>query len=285
MLTSFLLTEVLQGKTPEKVVPKLKTIINRFEKISGNKVTKIEVDGGSEFKGVVSAFLKERGIRIIVKKTNASVEQVNAKMQRIFFNLVEQRRGYFLPTVKLAVKISNNTLNRRTGLAPKLAIEMIKKGETVKQKRPKAGPSERKRAWSVNTKVRALKKSRTKGDDLSYKSYKADHFGPVQKIMAVRFIGVYPKYKVGGKWRWQDEIIKAKPEDKTSHELIIKRHIFVPGRKKKAPKFHMRLRSQKKLKIGDKVFIVSDGAKREGVIDRYSKKNSPFDYECLQTGR
>ena len=46
---------------------------------------------------------------LIRKVTNAVVEQTNAKMERIFWNLAEQRRGGFLTTVRQAVKISNRT--------------------------------------------------------------------------------------------------------------------------------------------------------------------------------
>ena len=195
----------------------------------------------------------------------------NAKMQRIFWNLVEQRRGYFLPTVRLAVKISNRTLNRRTGLNPEEAIQKIARGEKVAQKEPKARLTERKKAWSVGTKVRALKKGRTKGDDLSYKSYKADHFGAVTPITAVRFVGVYPKYKVGQRWVWGDEIIRARPEDTKAHELIIKRPVPIPGRGKKQKKIAKKRvkKSPKKqeFEIGDQVSVKTDGVWREGFYE------------------
>ena len=92
LLTGFLLTEILQGKKPEMVVPKLKKIIQRFETASKQKVLKMETDDGGEFKGVVNKFLKERGIKKIIKTTNAIVENKNATVQRVFFTIVQERR-------------------------------------------------------------------------------------------------------------------------------------------------------------------------------------------------
>ncbi len=214
LLTGYLLTEVLQGKTPKEVAPKLKRIIDRFETISNVKVRQIEVDKGGEFKGQTSRMFrsataaeKKKGekdgpfanVRLIPKTQNATVEQINAKMQRIFWNLVEQRRGGFMLTVKQAVIISNRTQNRRTGLNPEQAMKNIVGGIHVKQRTPKAGATERKKAFATGTKVRALKQVRAKGDDLGYKAYKGQHYGPVYPITKVKFIGVHPRYKVGTK--------------------------------------------------------------------------------------
>ena len=149
ILTGFLLTEVLQSKTARETWSNLLKIINRYERQFGIKVRQIEVDKGKEFYGdkgdkkknipplSFMAELKNRPegpIRLIRKVTNATVEQVNAKMERIFWNLVEQRRGSFFPTVKQAVKISNRTQNRRTGLNPEDAMEKLKRGEKVAQR-------------------------------------------------------------------------------------------------------------------------------------------------------
>ena len=61
-----------------------------------------------------------------------------------------------METTKLATKISNRTLNRRTGMTPEDALKKIKGGEEVARKTPKAGPTERKNALKVGTKVRVL---------------------------------------------------------------------------------------------------------------------------------
>ena len=141
--------------------------------------------------------LKQRGIRRVEKVTNAVVEQKNAHMQRVFWNLVEQRRGSFLPTVKQAVRISNRTLNRRTGMNPEEALKKIAAGDEVQQKEPKAGPAKRKKAFEKGTKVRALKQPRSKSEqNREYKSYKGEHYGRVLPILKVRYVGNYPKYMI-----------------------------------------------------------------------------------------
>ena len=163
LLTGYLITEIVQGKTANEIAPKLSKLIDRYEKQLGQKVKKVEVDKGGEFRGVTRKMLDDRGIRTIEKITNAAVEQTNAKMQRIFWALVEQRRGGFLATAKQAVKISNRTYNRRIRMSPEDALEKIVAAEKISKKTPKAGPTEKKRAWKVGEKVRALKKPRARG--------------------------------------------------------------------------------------------------------------------------
>lgn len=250
LLTGYLVTEVLQGKKPEEVAPKLKKMLERYEKISNVKVRQVEVDKGGEFMGKTSRMFrkatvaeKAKGeqdgpfadVRLIPMTQNATVEQTNAKMQRIFWNLVAQRRGGFMTTARLAVKISNRTKNRRTGLTPEQAMKNIVGGITVKQREPKAGPTERKKAFPVGTKVRILKEVRAKGDTLGYKAYKGDHYGPVESIAKVKFLGVHPRYKIGSKWRWGDELIRSRPGDTLSERLVIKRPIIVPPSMRKSP--------------------------------------------------
>ena len=186
LLTGYLITEIVQGKTAKEIAPKLSKLIDRYEKQLGQKVKKVEVDKGGEFRGATREMLTKRGIRTIEKITNAAVEQTNAKMQRVFWALVEQRRGGFLATTKQAVKISNRTYNRRIRMSPEDALKKIVAGEKISKKTPKAGPTERKRAWKVGEKVRALKKPRAKGDDLGYKAYKGDHYGAVTPALQWR---------------------------------------------------------------------------------------------------
>lgn len=243
LFTGYLVTDVLQSKKPEEVAPKLQKLIEGFEKLSKVKVTQVEVDKGGEFESKVSRMFREatdaekkKGeldgpfahVRLIQKLTNAAVEQTNAKMQRIFWNLVAQRRGPFKATAKQAVKISNRTYNRRVGMNPEDALKKIAAGEQITRRKPKAGPTERKKAFKVGQKVRALLKGRTKGDNVGYKAYKGAHYGAVTPITKVRFSGVYPKYKVGESWKWGDEVIRARPADSKSHNIVVHRPIAYP---------------------------------------------------------
>lgn len=250
LFTGYLVSDVVQGKKPEEIAPKLKALIEGFEQTANVKVTQVEVDQGGEFMGKVSRMFREATVaekkkdevdgpfahvRLIQKLTNAAVEQTNAKMQRIFWNLVAQRRGPFKSTAKQAVKISNRTYNRRIGMNPEDAIKKIAAGQEVARRKPKAGPTERKKAFKVGTKVRALLKGRTKGDDVGYKAYKGTHFGAVTPITKVRFSGVYPKYKVGETWKWGDEVILARPADTKSHNMVVYRPISYPNAPPPAP--------------------------------------------------
>ena len=130
----------------ETVAPRLEKLIDEYEALLGKKVTRAEVDKGSEFMAETKRMLEARKIKVVQKVTNAAIEGVNAKMQRLFWSLVAQKRGNFKETTKLATKISNRTLNRRTGMTPEDALKKIKGGEEVARKTPKAGPTERKNA-------------------------------------------------------------------------------------------------------------------------------------------
>ena len=217
-----------------------------------------------------------------MKKSNAVIEQTNAKFQRIFYNIVEQRRKYFLPSVKQAVRISNNTLNRRTRLTPSDAVKKIKNGEKVQQRAQKAGKQERQKSLPVGTKVRALKKgfSGMKGGGKFYKSYKADHFEKVLPITAVRYYGKYPKYKVGGRWVFADEIIKSRPEDTKSHQLVIKRPLKIPGREayRKPPK------ALAKFAKGDKVYFKHKGRRLEAEVKSVAGEDVTLEWQVELPG-
>ena len=264
------------------------------KKSRGHAVRQMEFDYGGEFHKEVLTLLKDEKIRRIKRRTNATVEQKNAHMQRVFFNLAQQRRGGFLATVKQAVTITNRTLNRRTGLSAVDAMTKIIAGEKVAKRLPQAHATERKKAFPVGTKVRGLKKKRSKGDSLGYKAYKADHYGPVQHISKVRFIGVYPKYKVGNRWLMADELIKARRSDTKSHNLIIKRPVVIPQEKisqRVGTRRSARIAAQKKKKpkpqkrdwyeIGDEVQAYIEGEWHDAEVDGFSKKGSPFDYEVF----
>jgi hypothetical protein len=303
LLTGYLLTDVLQGKKPEELAPKLKRLIERFEEISNVKVRQVEIDKGGEFMGKTSRMFRKAtqaekdkkppekdgpfwDVRLIQKTQNATVEQTNAKMQRIFWNLVEQRRGGFETTWKQAVKISNRTRNRRTGINPEQAMKNIVGGINVKQRTPKAGATERKKAFAVGTNVRALKEVRAKGDSLGYKAYKGNHYGPVYPIAKVKFIGVHPRYKVDKKWVWGDELIRARPTDSKSQQLILKRPVIVPKSMRVSPK-KVRKVPKGTFEKNQYVWFRAHGRKLDAFILTINtrKKKAKVEYEWLENGK
>ena len=123
----------------------------------------VQFDQGTEFNESVK-LLEAGGIKTKRMRTNAIVEQTNAKMQRIFYTLVAQKRAGFKATVAQAVDIANNTLNRRIKVTPAEAVKSLRLGEEVKrQKEPLKNPGAiKKRAFKVGTKVRALLEKRAK---------------------------------------------------------------------------------------------------------------------------
>ena len=258
--TGYLISTVSSGATAAEIAPKLAKLIDEYEAKLGQKVTKAEVDKGAEFMAETKEMLVARNIKVVQKVTNAAIEGVNAKMQRLFWSLVAQKRGTFKETAKLAVKISNRTLNRRIGMTPEEALKKIANKEKVARKTPQAGPTERKKALTKGTKVRVLHNQfkRNKGDPAGYKAYKGLHFGRVLPILNVRYVGVHPKYQIvkrvmtdpvewekksdgtfrltkGGKkihkvkvpavWVWEDQLIKARPEDTKAHNLVVNRPV------------------------------------------------------------
>ena len=258
--TGYLLSVVMSGATAAEIAPKLEKLIEEYEALLGQKVTRAEVDKGAEFMADTKKMLEDRDIKVVQKITNAAIEGVNAKMQRLFWSLVAQKRGNFKETAELATKISNRTLNRRIGMTPEDALKKIANNEKVARKTPKAGATERKKALKKGTKVRVLhnKFKRNKGDPAGYKAYKGLHFGRVLPILNVRYVGVHPKYLIvkrvmtdpveyekksdgtnrltkGGKkihkvkvpavWVWGDQLIKSRPEDTKAHNLVVNRPV------------------------------------------------------------
>ena len=228
MHTGYLLSDIIYGKKVIYVLPKLTAQIIRFKELMGKKVKKIEFDKGKEFMGAVIPMLDKKKIRRVLKVTNATVESKNAHMQRNFWAVVEQKRTGFTDSLKEAVKITNNTLNRTTGLSPREAMKLVRQGKPVPLKRVKAAPAAKKKAFMLQTWVRGLRKKRGK-HVVGFKRYKGRTFGPPLRITSVSYYGPYPKYKAGNKWYFHDQVIKVgeptdpKPLDMESQKIIARR--------------------------------------------------------------
>ena len=222
MLTGYLLSDVIYGKTVDDVYPKLVKQLDRFEELMGRKVVKVEFDKGKEFMGKIIPYLEKRKIRRVMKVTNATVESKNAHMQRNFWAVVEQKRTGFTESVKESVKITNNTLNRTTGLSPRAAMKLVRQGNPVPLKRVKAAPATKKKAHMVGTWVRGLRKKRGK-HVVGFKRYKGLTFGAAERITKIRYYGPYPKYKAGPKWYFHDQVIKVGEPTDPRPQIIAKR--------------------------------------------------------------
>ena len=123
---------------------------------------------------------------------------------------------------------------------------------------------------------------------LDFKTYKGQHYGAVHPISKVKFSGVYPKYKVGTRWMWGDEVIRARPTDTKAHQLIIKRPIVLTEEKvstRKGTRRSTRIAAKPKKKpkpkrvgyaIGDKVQAYIEKNWYDAEIEAYAKK--PYDF-------
>ena len=293
-LTGYLCTEIVPSKNERIIWAATQKLFDRMAKALNTPVTTLLLDQGSEF-NLSEKNLKKQKVTVQRLRTNALVESVNAKLQRIFYTIVNQRRSGFYDSIKKAVEISNNTFNRKVGMTPNEAVEKLLAGETLKRrdgKHPK--PILKKDAYKVGQKVRALKIARAK-EKPGYKSYKAKHWGPVQTITRVVFYQGYPRYELDGKKRtiiapdeyevvdgkrrkkkkkplglslmkWHDQLSKAGKEDSYSKKMVELRDMVkwvdpafrAPKVKVKAkPKPKPKAQPQTKYKVGDYVTFMN----------------------------
>ena len=199
--------------------------------------------------------MKAAGIKTFQKRTNAEVEQANAKLQRIFYTIVAQKRTNFEGSVKQAVDIANNTKNRKLGMTPKEAVEKLRAGQKPEKKRAKKSARSDKNVYKVGTLVRALKKKRDKQG--FYKAYKGKHYTKPMRITKVSFFQGHPKYTLDhtsvnergvSMKKWHDQLALAEKVDTKSQSLVKRREAL----------------EKKPYKIGDDVWFHFKGEKLKG---------------------
>ena len=229
-MTGYLVTEVVHSKNENLIAKATKRLLSRMARALNTPVRAIEWDQGTEFNKAekeLQALKRPNSVTVKRMRTNALVESVNAKVQRIFYTVAKQRRTGFKGTMVQAVKISNNTLNRKLGMTPNEAVQKLKSGEPLKRRQgrhPK--PILKKHAYKVGAKVRAIKKAREKVTH--HKAYKGKHWGPVQTITRVVFYQGYPRYELDNKRRTKESVDVDTDEDEEE-----KQHVVDPNKKKK----------------------------------------------------
>jgi hypothetical protein len=308
--TGYLVTEVVFTKKKSVKNKKKKVIdggavaratkrmVPKMAKALGIPVTEVQFDAGTEF-FESQEDLNKIGIKTRRMRSNAVVEQTNAKMQRIFYTLVEMKRAGFKATVLKAVDISNNTLNRRIKMTPTEAVKSLRLGQQVKkQRKPLKTPAGvKKRAFRKGTKVRALLEKRKK-TKAGYKRYKGKHFGPVQTITQVFWFQGYPRYELdkqrktkGGlsKLAWHDEVIRARDADKISNDLVASRNLVfdVAPKKKKVkqvgPK-HAKRQSRTTFRVGQRVWYTHNKKRLDATVTGVDKQDKTADVRYNQGG-
>ena len=292
-LTAYLVSEVVHSKN-EKIIAKATTrLLRKMAKALSTPVRVFEIDQGTEFNLSEKQLAKlKRPNSVTVKRmrTNALVEGVNAKLQRIFYTIAKQRRGGFRASMEQAVKISNNTLNRTLGMTPNEAVKLLKSGEPLKRrdgKHPK--PIMKKNAYKVGMKVRALKTARAK-EKPGYKAYKGKHYGPVKTITRVIFYQGYPRYELDNKKRtkknvgnksqgvsllkWHDQLTLAQDVDQTS--LVSSRPIVMWEASRAGT-------PAQKYKKGSKITYTTNGEQYKALVKE--KRGSQWRIKYLKNGK
>ena len=229
--TGWLETIVIGTKKQGKIAEATKKLVDRMGKALGTPVTVVNYDMGGEFVQSIKD-LKAAGIKTFQKRTNAEVEQANAKLQRIFYTIVAQKRTGFEGSVKQAVDIANNTKNRKLGMTPQEAVEKLRAGQKPEKKRAKTSAREMtgKNVYAEGTLVRALKKKRDKQG--FYKAYKGEHYTKPMRVTKVSFYQGHPKYTLDRSGvnergvstkKWHDQLVLAEKVDKKSQALVKRR--------------------------------------------------------------
>ena len=214
-MTGYLVTEVVHSKNENLIAKATKRLLSRMARALNTPVRAIEWDQGTEFNKAekeLQALKRPNSVTVKRMRTNALVESVNAKLQRIFYTVAKQRRTGFKGSMVQAVKISNNTLNRKLGMTPNEAVQKLKSGEPLKRRQGRH-PKKilKKHAYKVGAKVRAIKKARAKV--IHHKAYKGKHWGPVQTITRVVFYQGYPRYELDNKRRTKESVDADTDED------------------------------------------------------------------------
>ena len=284
-LTGYLCTEIVPSKDERIIWTATQKLFDRMAKALNTPVTTLLLDQGSEF-NLSEKNLKKQKVTVQRLRTNALVESVNAKLQRIFYTIVKQRRSGFYDSIKKAVEISNNTFNRKVGMTPNEAVEKLLAGETLKRRdgtHPK--PILKKNAYKVGQKVRALKIARAK-EKPGYKAYKGRHWGPIQTITRVVFYQGYPRYELDGKKRtivapdeyeivdgkrkkkkkkplgvslmkWHDQLSRAEREDQFSKDMVD--DLDIEEWVSPAPKVQPKPKPKSQYKVGEYVTFMNKG--------------------------
>lgn len=231
--TGYLVTEVVGTKDQHVLAEVTVKLIDRMTKALGVPVREVQYDMGAEF-NQSERDMKKAGLKVLRMRTNAVVEQTNAKMQRIFYTIVAQKRAGFLSSVKQAVVISNNTKHRKTGMTPAEAVEKMRGGTTVNRVKQKITPILKRKAYPVGTLVRAIGKREKEKE--GFKTYKGKHFSKVKTVTKVTWYQGYPKYTLdyvdkstehhgASERKWHDQLVPAETVDPISKGEVKRRKV------------------------------------------------------------
>ena len=258
-LTSYMVCREVKTKSAKVVAKLLDQLFDEMEDAYGGKrkIRQFLSDDGGEFKKEVLELLKKRDIRKKVVPLGPAVESRNRFLQRIFYNLVKQKRGgKFGKLLEEARVICNQTKSRILKVSPEEALLLPDSQLAPRFNSKRAAPGKmRGPKISVGDTVRVLKKS-TKGD-VFFKGYRAKHYTSPRKVSKIKGRG----YTVQGKSYPRQRLYKVSVVDTKSKALLQER-----GKDKRTAEDRARARmtaTEKKLADRKKYLAEPRRGKRE----------------------
>jgi len=237
-LTGWLEVKRIITKDFKRVVPALRTMMQKMRKALKTDVKYVRSDSGSEFKSETKAMLQELGIRHRFVKSGARLEQANKTFQKIWYRLMRLQRGDLAELDAQAVAIFNNTISKVNGRTPLEALDvsdqdLASKVRDYKLKQGRAkykvGPLQK------GDKVRILLDS-VRGKhkpELGYKSYRGKHW--TQTVYSVvKFSAHRDQYYVASAWYSRDKLLHIPGVDAITDAAIAKKRSSVKEGARKA---------------------------------------------------
>ena len=213
----------LSRKLPKTVSPAVIKLMKEIAKDLKTPLSKISVssDKGDEFsQAIIEPHVKSYK-RVA---TGPSVEKKNSDIQRVLFQLIRARRGKTVnKLLNLTQSIVNNNINRITGKTAAESVEQQeKKKDITRYNKSRAIGTDGKKLL-VGDYVRLRLKALQKDKGLDYKAYKDILWSKkVYRIGAVTQ-KVPRKYRVNRRWYLTGMLLKTRPSDEKSEEIIKKR--------------------------------------------------------------
>jgi len=156
--------------------------------------------------------------------TGPSVEKKNSDIQRVFFQMVRARRGKTVnKLLDLTQSIVNNNINRITGKTAAESVEQQEKKKDIDQYNKSRAVGTDGKKLLVGDYVRLRLKALQKDKGLDYKAYKNILWS--KKVYRVGGVTqkVPRKYRVNRRWYLTGMLLKTRPSDELSEDIIKKR--------------------------------------------------------------
>jgi hypothetical protein len=209
----------VKSKHAAKVTPIVVRLMKSLASSLKTSLKTIEVtsDSGTEF----AQKMIEKEVKTYKRvPTGPSVEKKNSDIQRVLFQLLRARRGKSITgLIKATEGIVNNNFNRITKKTPNESVDEEKE-KTLKKYNDKrrAGEEGKKLEIGDYVRIRVLKTQKDKG--LAYKSYKNMLWTKRVFRISAKTKNVPAKYRVNKRWLLTGMLMKVRPTDEKSEEII-----------------------------------------------------------------